>query len=206
MSSTRIKICGIKSVETAQIAMNAGAEVIGLVVEVPHSPRCLTADEAHAIVRGLPAQVMAVCVVQNPDPALAKHLPGTWVQLHGDEEDALVAEFAQTKHVIKGFRFDPDTVRRWSDHRHVDMLLIDGPAGGTGESFDHRQLREMMPSIEKPVILAGGLTAANVAAAIQLVRPFCVDVSSGVESSPGVKDAELIQEFCAAVQQADAQD
>ena len=63
-----------------------------------------------------------------------------------------------------------------------------------------------MPSIEKPVILAGGLTAANVAAAIGLVRPFCVDVSSGVESSPGVKDPDLIQEFCAAVQQAEAED
>ena len=92
MNSTRIKICGIKSVEIAEIAINAGAEVIGLIVEVPHSPRCLTVDEAETIVRGLPAQLMPVCVLQDPDPALAQRLPVTWVQLHGDEDDALVAQ------------------------------------------------------------------------------------------------------------------
>ena len=84
--------------------------------------------------------------------------------------------------------------------------MIDGSTGGQGDLLDHQALAEMMPQIEKPVILAGGLTADNVAQAIRTVRPFAVDVSSGVESSPGVKDAGLIRQFCQAVRDADGDD
>ena len=82
-------------------------------------------------------------------------------------------------------------------------LLIDGPRGGSGAVFEHGALAAMMDAITKPIILAGGLTPENVGAAIRSVRPYAVDVSSGVESAPGVKDPDLIRAFCAAVRQAD---
>jgi phosphoribosylanthranilate isomerase len=176
---TRVKICGITSPELARVAVEAGADAIGMVIDVPHSPR------------------------SDPDPALAERWSGTWFQLHGDEDETLVGRFAGSKHVIKGFRFDPDQVKRWNDCPHVEILLIDGSAGGRGEAFRHEELTALMPQISKPVVLAGGLTPHNVASAIRVVRPFAVDVSSGVESSPGVKDPQLVREFCAAVTEAD---
>ncbi len=204
MNSTRIKICGITSVEMAEVAIAAGADAIGLVVDVPKSPRCLIASQAQDIARTLPAQAMIVAVLQDASPEIAEDLPGTWVQLHGDEDEQLVAQFAQSKHVIKGFRFDAQQVLRWNADPHVDVLLIDGSAGGEGEAFNHQKLAEMMPQIDKPIILAGGLNATNVASAIGTVHPFCVDVSSAVESTPGAKDRKLIREFCDAVARADA--
>ena len=147
---------------------------------------------------------MIIVVLQDASPEIAKDLPGTWVQLHGEEDEQVVAQFTRTKHVIKGFQFDREQVLRWNADPHVDVLLIDGSAGGEGEAFDHQELADMMPQIEKPIILAGGLNAKNVGQAIKTVHPFYVDVSSAVESTPGVKDTELIREFCDAVAQADA--
>ncbi len=200
-TSTIIKICGIRSAEIAQIAIDAGADAIGLVIDVPDSPRRLTVDEAHTIAATLPRRIMQIAVVCNPDPALAEQWTGTWFQLHGDEDEQTVAHFARAKHIIRGFRFDPDQVRRWNDCRDVNILLVDGSVGGHGEAFHHEQLTALMPQITKPVMLAGGLTPDNVADAIRRVRPFAVDVSSGVERAPGVKDEELIRRFCAAVRE-----
>ena len=204
MSSTRIKICGITSVEMAQVAMDASADVIGLVVDVPKSPRCLSVEQANANAKTLPPHAMTVVVLQDAGPESVEHLPGTWVQLHGNEDEMLVAQFAKTKHVIKGFRVDPQQVRRWNADPNVDVLLVDGSPGGEGAAFDHQKLADMMPAIEKPIILAGGLNADNVGAAIQMVHPFGVDVSSAVESAPGIKDPKLIRDFCDAVARADA--
>ena len=200
-NSTLIKICGIRSAEMAAVAVDAGADAIGLVIEIPDSPRTLTLDEAEAIAASLPPRIMKIAVVRDSDPEIAARWQGTWFQLHGGEDERTVAEFARTKHVIRGFRFDTDQVRRWEACQDVNILLIDGSAGGEGEAFRHEQLTAMMPQITKPVVLAGGLTPDNVAAAIAAVRPFAVDVSSGVESAPGVKDEELIRRFCAAVAQ-----
>ncbi|MHC4272617.1 MAG: phosphoribosylanthranilate isomerase [Planctomycetota bacterium] len=200
---TRVKICGITSLELARIAVEAGADAIGLVIGVPDSARSIRFEEAETIFRAMPSQLMAVAVVQDPDPALADRWPGSWFQLHGDEDEALVGRFARTKHVIKGFRFDPQHVKRWNDCPHAEILLVDGSSGGRGEAFRHEELTRLMPQIAKPVVLAGGLTPQNVGSAIRAVRPFAVDVSSGVESSPGVKDPGLIREFCAAVAEAD---
>jgi phosphoribosylanthranilate isomerase len=199
---TRIKICGVRSVETALLALEAGADAIGLVVDVDDSPRRLPLEAAASIAAALPARAMAVAVMRDPDPALAERWPGRWIQLHGGEDESLVARLGRTRHIIKGFRFDPEAVRRWSRCPGVEILLVDGSAGGRGGSFDHADLAAMMPEIAKPVVLAGGLTPGNVAAAIRAVRPFAVDVSSGVESAPGVKDHGLIRAFCAAVAQA----
>ncbi|MHC4414521.1 MAG: phosphoribosylanthranilate isomerase [Planctomycetota bacterium] len=203
LGKTRIKICGIRSVETAKAAVEAGAEAIGLVIDVPDSPRCLTFEEAAQIAGSLPPVAMSVAVFCDPPPTRVERWSGSWIQLHGHEDESLVGCVARTKHVIKGFRFDPGQVLRWSDCPDVDVLLIDGSEGGRGEAFGHETLAEMMPQIHKPVILAGGLTPGNVKRAIKTVRPFAVDVSSGVESSPGVKDASLIRRFCESVAEAE---
>ncbi len=196
---TRIKICGIKSAEMAHAAVEAGADAIGFVIDVPESPRSITLDQAVAIAATVPPLIMAVAVVKDPERDLAERWPHPWIQLHGNEDEDLAGHFARTKHVIKGFAFDPAAVMRWNDCRHIDALFIDGPRGGRGEPFDHAALVEMMPQISKPVAIAGGLNADNVAEAIRAVRPFAVDVSSSVESAPGVKDPELIRRFCEAV-------
>ena len=200
---TRVKICGITSPELARTAVEAGADAIGMVIDVPHSPRSIGLDAAREIHETVPAPVMSIAVVQDPDPSLADRWSGTWFQLHGDEDETLVGRFARSKHVIKGFRFDPDQVKRWNGCPHVEILLIDGSSGGRGEAFRHEELAALMPQVYKPVVLAGGLTPQNVGAAIRAVRPFAVDVSSGVERSAGVKDPQLIKEFCAAVVEAD---
>ena len=194
-----IKICGIQSAEMAAVAVGAGADAIGLVIEVPGSPRNLSFDEAEAIAATLPPRIMKIAVVRDSDPEIAARWRATWFQLHGVEDEQTVACFARTKHVMRGFRFDVEQVRRWDACPDVDILLVDGSTGGAGEAFRHEQLAELMPQITKPVVLAGGLTPDNVADAIATVRPFAVDVSSGVESAPGVKDGDLIRRFCAAV-------
>ena len=199
--TTLIKICGLRSAEMARAAVEAGADAIGFVIEVPGSPRSLTVGQANAIAATLPPRIITIAVVSDPDPAVAEQWHGTWLQLHGSEDERTVARFASTRHVIRGFRFDPDAVRRWNDCTDVNTLLIDGSAGGRGEVFRHEELAALMPQIGKPVVLAGGLTPDNVADAIRTVRPWAVDVSSGVETAPGVKDEGLIRRFCAAVRE-----
>jgi phosphoribosylanthranilate isomerase len=176
---TRIKICGITSEPAARAAVEAGADAIGMVIGVPDSPRSISLEAATAINECLPPLVMSVAVVRDPEPALADRWPGSWFQLHGDEDEALVSRFARAGHVIKGFLFDPRQVKRWSACAHVEILLVDGSPGGRGEAFRHEALADLMPQVDKPVALAGGLTPANVGAAIRTVRPFAVDVSSG---------------------------
>ena len=200
---TRIKICGITSVDMALVAADAGADAIGLVF-VPQSPRYVLPGPAQRIAKALPPLLSAVGVFLNPsDPDLA-NWRGSWVQMHGNEEEPQLARVAQNRRIIKGLRFDRAQVRRWEKCPHVTGLLIDGSEGGDGKTFNHELLAEILPSLSTPVILAGGLSPQNVGDAIRLLRPFGVDVSSGVESSRGVKDASLIREFCAAVREADA--
>lgn len=201
-NQTWLKICGITSIELAEIAVQAGADAIG-VVFAKKSPRLIDKNLAEQIVSMLPDTITPVGLFQNPPLEDVSGKQGwflPWIQLHGDEDEAFISRI-EGHHIIKGFRFDPDEVRRWDEFPGVDVLLIDGSSGGGGESFPHEQLAEMMPGIETPVVLAGGLTPDNVVEAIRIVRPFGVDVSSGVESSRGVKDAGLIREFCAAVLQ-----
>jgi phosphoribosylanthranilate isomerase len=206
---TRIKICGIRSVEHAQAAVHAGADAIGLMFAGGSSRYLGHFDDAVAILDVLPAFITPVGVFQltgKPDTDYDNwSLTERWVQLHGDEDEIIMRDIVRPpQRIIRGFRFDPDQVRRWNDCEAVEALLIDGPAGGSGEPFDHKQLAAMMPELSKPVILAGGLTPENVGEAIRIVRPFAVDVSSGVERSPGEKDPELIRAFCDAVRAADA--
>ncbi len=202
---TRIKICGITSPELAEVAVASGADAVGLVF-APGSPRHVEFETAVEIVEVLPPFVTAVGLFQLTS-RLNEDLEDwweEWCQLHGEESEDLVDEVADTHRVIRGFRFSREAVERWNACAAVDALLIDGGAGGAGESFDHTELAAMRPRITKPIILAGGLTPSNVADAIRTVRPFAVDVSSGVESERGEKDPALIRAFCAAVREADS--
>ncbi len=201
---TRIKICGITSVQMAAAAVEAGADAIGLVFAAG-SPRQVLPGLAAQIARTLPPLVSGVGVFRNPSDPEVMNWRGEWVQLHGTEEESQAARMAaQHRRILKGMAFDAAQIIKWDNSPHVTGLLIDGTAPGSGKAFDHAALAALMPTLRTPVILAGGLTVENVGAAIRAIRPFGVDVSSGVEASKGVKDAGMIREFCAAVREADA--
>lgn len=199
---TRIKICGVTSVDVALAAVEAGADAIGLVF-APQSPRYVLPGPAQRIAKSLPPLVSSVGVFVNPSDPDLHNWRGSWVQMHGQEGETQLARVAVNRRIIKGIKFNLAEIRRWEKCPHVSALLIDGSDGGKGEAFRHEELASIMHTLGTPVILAGGLTPKNVAGAIRTVRPFGVDVSSGVEKSPGVKDAGLIREFCAAVREAD---
>ena len=214
MSRTKIKICGIREPEHAQVAADAGADWIG-VVFVEKSPRSVTPVQAHAVVStarhasatavGLFADADAQTVEQN---AVAAGL--RTVQLHGHEPHAILDELAGMT-VWKALPFGPgllDKAEPWDEDPRIEALLIDTPptgtlTGGSGVAFDWEALAGVKDKLQKPIILAGGLTPENVGEAIRTVRPYAVDVSSGVESSRGVKDVGLITAFCEAVRAAD---
>lgn len=202
---TRIKICGVTSVELAEAAIEAGADAIGLVF-ADGSPRQIDEATAMSIRDAVGERARSVGVFCNHSMDEVLQWPGAMVQLHGNESVAFVTEL-KDRHpellIIKGFSFDRDAVQRWDQCDAVYAMLIDGAAAGSGGGFNHGALARMMRGLSKPVILAGGLTADNVGDAIAAVRPYAVDVSSGVESSRGVKDPKLIHSFCAAVRSAD---
>lgn len=205
---TRIKICGVRDAETALIAAECGADSIGLVF-VSSSPRVVTIDEAYAIQSVLPAFVTSVGLFMNPkaDDYLTTMVQADLDlgQLHGKEPEPLVREIGPD--LIKAIRYRRDTIEadlhKWSRIDELDAVLIDGGSGGTGETADWEHLAEVVDVCDHPVILAGGLTPENVGEAIRLVKPYAVDVSSGVESEPGVKDPAKIAAFCRAVREAD---
>lgn len=209
MSRTRIKICGIRDADSAHAAVDAGADAIGFIF-VRSSPRYIEPDAAAEIMASLPPFVSTVGVFMNmPVDAFSdveEMCPTTHAQLHGDEDAELIAACAP---VIKGIRFAAATIagelERFEGDENVEAILIDGPAPGEGVPFRWEDLSAHLASVSKPVFLAGGLNAENVGEAIAEVRPYAVDVSSGVERERGVKDHELIRRFCEAVRRADAQ-
>ncbi len=205
---TRIKVCGITSSEAASAAVESGADAIGFVF-VPGTPRFIEPEDAADIMFALPPMVNAVGVIQDLDVdgfcEIEQRCPAQLMQLHGKESVETIR--ACGPGVIKAFKFDAATIgsqlHRWGEVEEVDAVLIDGSTGGTGETFDWNLLVPHLEGFEKPIILAGGLHADNIAEAIQTIRPYAVDVSSGVESAPGVKDTVKIEAFCAAVRSAD---
>lgn len=202
---TRVKICGLTRVEDALVADQEGADAVGLIFAP--SPRQVTAHQAAQIERSLSPWITRVGVFVNPtmheiERVLTK-LRLDVLQLHGDEtpEFADQVKAAFRLGVVKGIRVrDAETLQRLDDY-DVDAFLLDtyvpGRAGGTGERFDWQLA---IPLVEKHrIILAGGLTADNVTDAVQLVRPYGVDVASGVEREPGVKDHRSVGQFIARV-------
>lgn len=201
---TRVKICGITRPEDARAAAAAGADAIGLVFH-PASPRCVGIAQAQAIARALPPFVQPVALFVDAPPAevcaVLAQLPGAIAQFHGDEtpEDCAACGRAYIKALRA--REGLDLAQAARRYRDATALLFDTydsiVAGGSGRRFDWSRV----PRVVQPVILAGGLDAANVREALARVQPYAVDVSSGVESRPGVKDAGKIEAFMRAVRE-----
>lgn len=199
MTRTRVKICGITGDEDAQVAAAAGADAIGFVF-YPASRRWLQPEAAARIAAALPPFVTTVGLFLNAEAAVVSdvlaRVPLDLLQFHGTEDAAFCAAFGRPYIKAVPMTGGADVAayaRRFAGARG---LLLDshqgGASGGRGERFDWQQVPT---DLSKPVILAGGLDATNVGRAIRLVHPYGVDVSSGVESSPGIKDATLIQAF-----------
>jgi phosphoribosylanthranilate isomerase len=204
---TRVKICGITRPEDALSAAHAGADAIGLMF-YPASPRHVSPERARAIVRVLPPFVTTVGVFVDPtreevDAALAA-LPLHLLQFHGDE-DAGFCEGFRVEY-IKAVRVRPglDLVKYAARYPSAKALLVDafvpGAHGGTGEVFDWSLIPAGLPL---PLVLSGGLGPSNIGAAIRRLRPWGVDVSSGVEAAKGIKDAGRIAAFIQGVRSAD---
>jgi phosphoribosylanthranilate isomerase len=203
---TRVKICGITRPEDARAAAEAGADAIGLVF-YPPSPRYLSAERAVLIRDALPPFVQAVALFVNPDAAqvgqvLGRVRPGM-LQFHGDESPAFCAQFGMPYVKACRVRAGVDLLEYLRAFSGAAAWLLDSfveEYGGVGERFDW----SLVPARrERPLILSGGLARDNVAEAIRRVRPWGVDVSSGVESAKGIKDAAKIAAFIAEVRDAD---
>ena len=212
--SVRVKICGLTEPRTLAAAVAAGAAYVGLVF-FPKSPRHLEPDAARALAIGVPPGVAKVALVVDPDDAalerILRAVPIDMVQLHGAESPARVREirarFGLPVMKAVGVAEAADLAAIASYEAVADQILVDARApkgaalpGGNGLSFDWRLIAGRQ--WQKPWMLAGGLTPANVAEAIRLTGARQVDVSSGVESAPGGKDPARIAAFIAAVQTA----
>lgn len=208
MGRTRIKICGIKDVQTALVAAEAGADAVGFIF-ARNSPRYVDPDDAQDIMFAMPPMVATVGVFMNHSPEafmeIEERCPTTHTQLHGNEDERVVQQCGPA---IKAIRYGEATIaadiKRWATCEDVEALLIDGPTPGEGIGFKWDVLPPLLKGVEIPVFLAGGLTPENVGEAIRIVKPYGVDVSSGVEASRGVKDHALMRKFCEAVRRADA--
>jgi len=204
----RIKICGITRAEDAVAAARLGADAIGLVF-YSGSPRTVTCEKAREIAAALPPFVAKVGLFVNTGPAaineILQSVPLDVIQFHGDEEPADCALYS--KPYIKAVRMHPDVNVRKEALRFAaaSALLLDTYRedlhGGTGETFDWSRIPE---NLGKPLILAGGLNPANVADAVLRARPYAVDVSGGVETGKGIKDARKMAEFIREVKHAES--
>ena len=200
----RVKICGITNLEDALLAADLGAQALGFIF-YPKSPRSIKPEAARDIISSLPPLVLSIGVFVDEEAGVVREVAQTvgldWVQLHGKESP----DYCRTlgRRVIKGFRVqDESSLAVLPDYRDaVQALLLDtyrpGTPGGTGETFDWELARRAQDY--GPIILAGGLTAANISQAITVAQPAAVDVASGVEAGPGVKDPEKLRAFFAAV-------
>ncbi len=203
MSAVRSKICGITRIEDALAAVAAGADAIGLVFYAK-SPRAVSVQQARAIIAALPPFVTTVGLFVNTSRCelgeILDAVPLDLLQFHGDESAADCDGYHRP--YIKALRVKAgdDIAAACRAYPHASGILLDtyveGVPGGTGEAFDW----SLVPrEVSKPIILAGGLNAENVAQAIAQVRPYAVDVSGGVEQGKGIKDPAKIQAFMQAV-------
>jgi phosphoribosylanthranilate isomerase len=205
MAATKIKICGITNLEDALQAVGAGADALGFVFYAG-SPRCVEAEQVRAITDRLPPFVSKVGLFVNETRATIEQtmtMAGlNLIQLHGDESPSDC--YFERWPVIKALRVrNAKSLQGLAAYKTCSLLLdawSDEAYGGTGHSFDWQLLRDL--SSERPLILAGGLKPENVAQAIATVKPYAVDVSSGVEATRGRKDHEKVKEFIKQVRKA----
>ena len=204
--AVRVKICGITRLQDLHAACSAGADALGFVF-YEKSPRHVTLEAAAVLVRELPPFVQSVGLFVDAEPAFIEAVlaavPLDLLQFHGDETPAECARFGRP--YVKAVRVNRDTdlLKCAADFEAARGLLLDafvsGVAGGTGERFDWNLIPANLP---RPVILSGGLTPDNVDEAVRRVRPWAVDVSSGVEVSKGIKDAHKMARFIAKAKEA----
>ena len=208
---TRIKICGLREEEHVDAAVESGADAIGFVL-YPPSVRAIALAQCATLARRVPAFVSTVALFVNPTREEVEAAISTarldLLQFHGSEPEDFCASFGRPYlkafAVCEGF----DLLQSADQYASASALLLDTPSaghGGSGKTFDWQLVNT--PNIANApvprVVLSGGLTAANVADALSAVRPFAVDVSSGVEVSRGQKSTDLIKQFCRAVHAAD---
>ena len=196
---TRVKICGITAIEDGLHAAHAGADAIGLVFYAK-SPRYVEAAIAAAIVRALPPFVTVVGLfvdaLEDYVRAVLERVPLDLLQFHGNESPTYCARYGRPYLKAVRVREDTDLLQCAADYAAAQALLLDayvpGVPGGTGERFDWTWIPAALP---KPIVLSGGLTPDNVQEAIGQVHPWAVDVSSGVEASPGRKNPAKVSLF-----------
>jgi len=204
---TRIKICGLTREADVDAAVEAGADALGFVL-YERSPRFVTLARAVELAQRLPPFVTPVGLFVNASDAdvdaASAAIPQLLLQFHGDETPLACRRAARpylrTARVVPGF----DLLDFAARFRDAQAILLDAHVdgyGGGGKVFDWSLVRSAVPL---PVVLSGGLHAGNVIQGIQLLRPWAVDVSSGVEAAKGIKDADAIRRFCDAVREADA--
>ncbi len=201
---TRVKICGITRPQDAIAAAQTGADAIGLVF-YPASPRAVEIEQAREIVTALPPFVTVVGLFVDADEATIRQvlaaLPLDVLQFHGDESPEACRRYARPYIKALRMREEADVLDAAREYHDAAGLLLDtyqaGVPGGTGDSFDWRRVPAHLAT---PVVLAGGLTPENVAEAVITARPYGVDVSGGVESQKGIKDAWKIRSFIAEVE------
>lgn len=205
---TRIKFCGITRPEDARLAVALGVDLLGFVL-VPESPRAISPKAAEAIRSELPPGVGTVALFKDADAvtidvALQLFDPH-WLQFHGAETADDCARWGRPWFKAVAMQGGADLSEAAAIYADAGALLLDGHApgamGGSGETFDWRAAQA---DVAMPVIVAGGLHPGNVADAIRTARPYAVDVSSGIESRPGIKDSGKMADFVAAVRAADS--
>lgn len=206
---TRVKICGITRPEDAMAAAQLGVDAIGLVFYTK-SPRHVELAQARQICQALPAFVTSVALFLNPEPVqvqqVVDELSIDLLQFHGTESAEFCASFSRPYIKALGIEGEHQLQPLVGEYNQARGLLLDshlhGAAGGTGKTFDW----SLIPAeLREKIILAGGLNADNVAQAIAQVRPYGVDLSSGVEASPGIKDIQLMTRLMQQVKRVDCE-
>ncbi len=207
MSRVRVKICGVTSTKDLLLAVDAGSDAVGFVVDVPESPRNLPLTKAKEIMRAAPLFVETVIVTVPNDLAQLEKIHGalnpSTIQVHGSNQMYReIRERLPNTRLIGGIRAEPNNALTIATQaaETLDAILLDthvpGKYGGTGKTHDWNLSKQVRDAIHpKPLILAGGLNPQNVKQAITRVKPYAVDVSSGVEDRPGVKDPKKVYRF-----------
>ena len=208
MTHTRIKFCGMTRAEDVRLAVELGVDYIGLVF-APRSPRKLLLGQARMLRELVPEEIAVVALVMDNTradiEAMIDNVRPDLLQFHGGETDGDASQFGMPflKAIAMGSE-DEDALQRAAEFPNAHGYLLDGHGrgeqGGSGQRFDWKRV----PRLDRPVLLAGGLTSENVATAIRTARPWGLDVSSGIESAPGIKQADRMRMFVEAARRADA--